>query len=165
MIVVPVDYWPKKGVNVYIGPWIGHHTVHWANWRVPIDILERQCQQPVFQVLHPSKVRAQLKSRLSLIEGGARTQKTTRDGVERVKKFLALNLCVLCDAATISARQNLVRALHVEFPEQVRVVGNSRLSELEKTRTLEALVGQRMKEDFDAMPSLSRDFLTRTLEL
>ena len=71
-----------------------------------------------------------------MIEGGAGTQKTTRDGVERVKEFLTLNLRVLCDAATISARQNLVRALLVEFPGDVRVVGSSRLSDLEKTRTL-----------------------------
>ena len=35
-----------------------------------------------------------------------------------------------------------------------------RLSDLEKTRTLEALVGQLMKEDLDAMSSLSRDFNT-----
>ena len=117
-------------------------------------------QNPVLQDLHPRKMQDQFKSRLTLIEGSAGTETTTKDGVEQVSTFVKSDFGVHCDATTISARQNLVRALYVECGERVRVVGNSRLSGLEKTRTLEALVGQRMKEDLGAMSSLSWDFNT-----
>ena len=75
-----------------------------------------------------------------------------------MQEFVNLNLRVLCDVVTISARQNLFRGLYSVFPEKVRVIGNSRLSALEKTRTLEALVGQHMKVELDAMKSLCKEF-------
>ena len=75
-----------------------------------------------------------------------------------MREFVNLKLRVLCDATTISARQNLVRGLLLNFSTQVRVIGSSSLSDLEKTRTLEALVGQRMKKHLDAMKSLCKDF-------
>ena len=75
VIAVPVDYCLEMGVNVYIGSWIGHHKVHWGNWRAPIAHLEMLCEHPVLQDLNPQKVRAQLQSRLTLIEGSAGTEK------------------------------------------------------------------------------------------
>ena len=133
--------------------------VHWNNWRVPIADLEVQCEQnPVLQDLDPRKIRDELKSRLTLIEGSAGTEKTTKDGAKQVQEFVNSNLRVFCDAVTISARYNLFRELYNVFLEKVRVIGSSRLSNLERTRTLEALVGQRMKVELDAMKSLCKEF-------
>ena len=75
VIAVPVDYCLDMGVNVYIGGWIGHHKLHWGNWRAPIAHLEMLCEHPVLQDLNPQKVWAQLQSRLTLIEGSAGTEK------------------------------------------------------------------------------------------
>jgi hypothetical protein len=104
-----------------------------------MDSLVKFCQQEVFQVLHPAKVKDQLGERLTLIDGGAGTLKTSCEGVELVRKYLDRDLRVLCDAPTVVARHNLVRALHSKFSGQVRVVGQPRLSSLEQTLTLNAL--------------------------
>ena len=110
-----------------------------------MESLGTHCQREVFPVLHPAKVQDQLGRHLSLIDGGAGTLKTILEGVEKVRLHIAAGTRVLCDAPTVLARQNLVRALHVAFPGQVRVVGQSRLSELELTLTLEARIGSDMK--------------------
>ena len=123
-----------------------------------MDSLAQFCQQDVFQVLHPAKVQDQLGGRLSLIDGGAGTLKTSCEGVELVREYLDRDLRVLCDAPTVVARQNLVRALHAQFPGKVRVVGQSRLSSLEETLTLNALIGRRMSDILLGMFSLCHDF-------
>ena len=116
-----------------------------------MESLATHCKREVLQVLHPSKVQDQLGRCLTLIDGGAGTLKTSFEGVEKVRLHIAAGTRVLCDAPTVLARQNLVRALHVAFPDKIRVVGQSRLSELEKTLTLEALVEADMAESLLAM--------------
>ena len=123
-----------------------------------MDSLVKFCQQEVFQVLHPAKVKDQLGERLTLIDGGAGTLKTSCEGVELVRKYLGRALRVLCDAPTVVARQNLARALHAQFSGKVRVVGQSRLSSLEQTLTLNALIGRRMSDVLSTMFSLCNDF-------
>ena len=112
----------------------------------------------MFQVLHPAKVQDQLGRHLLLIDGDAGAPKTIREGVQQVRVHIAAGTRVLCDAPTVLARQNLVRALHDAFPGKVRVVGHSRLSELELTLTLEARIGSDMAESPLAMFTLCKDF-------
>ena len=75
-----------------------------------------------------------------------------------MRLHIAAGTRVLCDAPTVLARQNLVRALHVAFPDKIRVVGQSRLSEVEKKLTLEALVEADMAESLLAMLTLCKEF-------
>ena len=75
-----------------------------------------------------------------------------------MRLHIAAGTRVLCDAPTVLARQNLVRALHDAFPGEVRVVGQSRLSELEMTLTLEARIESDMAESLLAMFTFCKVF-------
>ena len=123
-----------------------------------MESLTKFCEQRVFQLLHPSKIHDQLGMHLSLIDGGAGTLKTTQEGVQKVREHLWRKTRVLCDAPTVVARQNLVRALYEAFPRQVRVVGQSRLSPLEASLTLNALIRSDMGETRLGMLSLCQEF-------
>ena len=146
------------GVAVFIGLWFGHLSVHWRTWRGPMQSLEKHCKEDVFQVLHPTQTTEHLGSRLSLIDGGAGTLKTPREGVEKVRDHVQAGERVLCDAPTVSARQNLVRSLQHHSLEQVRVVGRSRLSTLEESLTLGSLIAKSIAENLLAMKTLCEEF-------
>ena len=143
------------GINIFVGPWLGHFNTHWKNLAACVEKSYTAKEHNFLGLAMPRQMPEALGRALCLIIGGPVSTKTSHHAINAIRKNLQSSCRNVWLNPTTISRSNSTRALHNAFPGKIQVIGHPHLTDLEKTVKLEHVLCQNLREESSAIKTFA----------